>query len=49
VQWLTLVIPTTQRQRLGRLWFKASPGKQFTRPYLKKTLHKKRLVEWLKV
>jgi hypothetical protein len=24
-------------------------GKEFTRPYLKKTLHKKGLVEWLKV
>jgi hypothetical protein len=31
------------------LWFKASPGKQFTRPYLENTLHKEGLVEWLKV
>jgi hypothetical protein len=29
--------------------FKASLGKQFTRPYLKKTLFQKGLVEWLKV
>jgi hypothetical protein len=31
------------------LQFEASPGKQFSRPYLKKTHHKKGLVEWLKV
>jgi hypothetical protein len=31
------------------LRFEASPGKQFTRPYLEKTHHKKGLVEWLKV
>jgi hypothetical protein len=28
---------------------KPALGKQFTRLYLKKTLHKKGLVEWLKV
>jgi hypothetical protein len=27
---------------------KPAPGKQFVRPSLKKTLHKKGLVEWLK-
>jgi hypothetical protein len=27
----------------------ASPGKEFLRPYLKNTLHKIGLVEWLKV
>jgi hypothetical protein len=33
-------------QEAGRLWFEASPGKQFKRPYLKKTPHKKKgLVE----
>jgi hypothetical protein len=31
------------------LCFEASPGKQFTRPYLKNTQHRKELVEWLKV
>jgi hypothetical protein len=30
-------------------WFKASPGKYFRRPSLKKTHHKKGMVEWLKV
>jgi hypothetical protein len=39
--WLTPVI-------LGS-WFKASPGKQFVRPYLEKAHHKKGLVQWLKV
>jgi hypothetical protein len=29
--------------------FKVSPGKYFTRPYLKKTHYKKGPVEWLKV
>jgi hypothetical protein len=29
--------------------FKASVSKQFVRPYLEKLLHKKELVEWLKV
>jgi hypothetical protein len=29
--------------------FEASPGKQFTRPYIKKTLHKKGLLEQLKM
>jgi hypothetical protein len=27
----------------------ASPGRQFTRPYLEETHHKKGLMEWLKV
>jgi hypothetical protein len=30
-------------------WFEASRGKRFTRPYLKKTHHKKGLVAWRKV
>jgi hypothetical protein len=38
----------TQRQRSGELWFEASPGKYFTRPYLKNIHHKKGLVEWLR-
>jgi hypothetical protein len=29
--------------------FQASTGKEFIRPYLKKTYHKKGLVKWLKV
>jgi hypothetical protein len=45
------VILATQRQRSGGLWFEASQGKQFERPYLKKKKknHKNGLVEWLKV
>jgi hypothetical protein len=32
------------------LWFEASPGKHFTRPYLKKKKpSQKRAVEWLSV
>jgi hypothetical protein len=34
---------------LGGSQFEASPGKQFMKPYLEKNLHKKGLVEWLKV
>jgi hypothetical protein len=37
-----------QEQKSGGSWFKASPGKQFKRPYLKKSCYKKGLVEWLK-
>jgi hypothetical protein len=36
-------------QKSGGSPFEASQGKQFARPYLKKTLHKKGQVEWLKV
>jgi hypothetical protein len=38
--WLTPVILATQEAEIG-LWFKARPGK--------KSLHKKGLMEWLKV
>jgi hypothetical protein len=42
-------IPATQ-ERSGGSWFKASSGKWFARPYLKKKKNcKKGLVEWLKV
>jgi hypothetical protein len=34
--------------RSGGSWFKASPDKQFVRPYLEKTHHKKGLAELLK-
>jgi hypothetical protein len=37
------------RERSGGLWFEASLGKEFVRPYLKKAHHKNGLVEWLKV
>jgi hypothetical protein len=30
------------RQRSGGSWFEASPGRQFTRPYLKKNPSQKR-------
>jgi hypothetical protein len=33
----------------GGSWFQASPGKKFTRHYLKKPFTKIRLVEWLQV
>jgi hypothetical protein len=36
-----------RKQSSGGSWFKASLGKQFTRPDLKKTHYKKGLVEWL--
>jgi hypothetical protein len=38
-----------RRQRSGGSRFKASPGRQFSRPYLEKPFTKKGLVEWLKV
>jgi hypothetical protein len=33
----------------GESWFEARTRKEFMRPCLAKTHHKKRLVEWLKV
>jgi hypothetical protein len=47
--WLTPVILSTRRQRSGGLWFKANLGKWFVRPYLEKTLHKKRAGRGLEV
>jgi hypothetical protein len=31
------------------LWFEVNLGKEFTKPYLEKTHHKKGVVEWLKI
>jgi hypothetical protein len=42
-QWLL------RRQRSGGLRLEISLGKQFMKPYLEKTHHKRGLVEWLKV
>jgi hypothetical protein len=36
-------------QRSGGSRFEISLGKQFERPYLEKTHHKKGLVEWLEM
>jgi hypothetical protein len=41
--------PSYSGGRAGGSRFKASQAKQFARPYLQKTLHKKGLVERLKV
>jgi hypothetical protein len=46
---LMLIILVLKRQRTGGSQFKASPVKQFMRPHLEKTHHKKGLVEWVKV
>jgi hypothetical protein len=45
-QWLTTAI---RRQSSGGSQFEASPGSSSGRPYREKTLHKKVLVEWLKL
>jgi hypothetical protein len=34
-QWLMPIIPATREAETGGLWFKASPGVQNVRPYLK--------------
>jgi hypothetical protein len=44
-QWLTPVILANQED----CGSKPARANSSTRPYLKKTLHKKRLVEWFKV
>jgi hypothetical protein len=46
-QWLTPVILATQRS--GGSGFEANLSKWYVRPYFEKNLHKKGLVEWLKV
>jgi hypothetical protein len=43
--WLAPVILATQEAEIRRIGFKASLGKQFVRPFLKKPHHKKVLVE----
>jgi hypothetical protein len=49
-QWLTPVILVIQEAEIRRITFQIHPGPIFSmRPYLEKTLHKKGLVEWLKV
>jgi hypothetical protein len=40
--------PSYSGRRDQEGWFKASPDKQFTRPYLENAQHKKGLAEWLK-
>jgi hypothetical protein len=47
--WLTPVILATQETEIRRITVQSQTQKQFTRPYLEKTHHKKGLVEWLKV
>jgi hypothetical protein len=44
--WLTPVILATQEAEIRRI---VVLGKQFWRPYLEKTHHKKGLVKWVKV
>jgi hypothetical protein len=43
------IILATQEQRSGGSRFEISTDKWFSRPYLENSLHKKGLVEWLKV
>jgi hypothetical protein len=47
-QWLTPIILVTQEAEIRRIAVQ-SQANSSTRPYLEKTLHKKGLVEWLKV
>jgi hypothetical protein len=48
-QWLIPVILATEEAEIKKIQFKASPGKKFERPYLKKAFTKIGLVKWLKV
>jgi hypothetical protein len=49
ILWFMPIIVATQKAKMRRSWFETSQGKKFERPYLKKNLHIKGLVEWLKV
>jgi hypothetical protein len=40
--WLTPVIPATQKAEIRKTVIQSEPSKQFERPILKKTHHKKR-------
>jgi hypothetical protein len=44
-----VILASQETERSGGLQLEASPGKYFERLYLKKTHHKKGMVEWLKV
>jgi hypothetical protein len=46
-QWLMLVILATQEAKIWRITVQSQPSSGD--PILKKTLHRKGLVEWLKV
>jgi FixJ family two-component response regulator len=46
-RWFTPVILATQEAEIRRIV--VQKGKQFAIPYLEKILHKKGLLEWLKV
>jgi hypothetical protein len=48
-QWLIPIILATQEAEIKRIKIQNQPREKFVRPYLKKTHHKKGLVEWLKV
>jgi hypothetical protein len=43
--WLTSAILATQEAEIRRIKVEASPGKEFVKPYPRKTHHKKGLVE----
>jgi hypothetical protein len=46
---MPIILATSGSRDQGDFGSKPALGKQFTRPYLEKTYHKKGLVEWLKV
>jgi hypothetical protein len=46
--WLTPVMLATQEAEMRGSWFEASPGQTDRETLSQKTLHKKRLAEWLK-
>jgi hypothetical protein len=46
--WLTPLIPATQEAEIRNIVVPSQP-KEFMRPHLEKTLHKKGLMEWLKM
>jgi hypothetical protein len=47
--WLMPILLVTQEAEIRRIMIQSQPSRGFVRLYLKKTRHKKELVEWLKV
>jgi hypothetical protein len=49
LQWLMPIVVSAQEAEITRIMVQSQPWANSSRPYLKKTHHKKGLVEWIVV